>query len=70
MTVEQVSKYGAIAVLVAWNALTNMRLTKVEDQLYKCMEGKSITESKRTESFESQKLAILPKEIKIINKKK
>lgn len=65
------TKYTAGAVLTAWLGVTNLRVTKLEDQLYKCMEGKSITanDNFKNNNKESLKLlAILPKEIKIKKK--
>lgn len=59
-------RYGASGVLALWLGFTTMRVSNLEEKLYKCMEGKTIShqvpEIKQT-------LAILPKEIKIVTKK-
>jgi len=72
MTKEKIvdlSKLGAGAILSAWLGVTNLRVSKLEDQLYRCLQGKEISIAKSNEQPTIKMLAVLPKEIRIKNER-
>jgi hypothetical protein len=53
--IADMTKWGAGAILTAWLGVTNYRVKVVEEQLYRCLEGKEITrneaKNRNNESF-------------------
>ena len=64
-----IKKYGVNGVLAVGLFWMNERLTKVEDELYKCYDN-SINHQYHQENIKAeQKFAILPKKEKYVSKK-
>lgn len=69
--VQLAKKHGALGVLAAWLAYTNMRLDAVEGELYRCYDKFTPKTQAITERFEHQPIsyAILPKETTLKRRK-
>lgn len=57
-TLELIKKYGATAVLLAWLFHTNMRVNKLEEKLFRCLENDKYNNYSQRPSE-----AVLPKKI-------
>jgi hypothetical protein len=69
--IQLAKKHGALGVLAAWLAYTNMRLDAVEGELYKCYDKFTPKIQAITERFESSPIryAILTKETTLKRRK-
>jgi hypothetical protein len=69
--IQLAKKHGALGVLAAWLAYTNMRLDAVEGELYKCYDKFTPKTQAITERFEHQPIryAILTKETTLKRRK-
>ena len=65
-------QYGVTGFLAIWLFWTNERLTKVEDELYKCYDRSSIirsNQSSRNFIISNKQYAVLTKEEKYVKEK-
>lgn len=64
-----INKYGATAVLSAWLFMNNIRINKLENQLYDCYKEYALNSTKKeTKSFFNQNLVcVIPEKQKIIS---
>ncbi len=64
-----INKYGATAVLSAWLFMNNIRINKLENQLYDCYKEHALKNTKnQTKSFLNQSLVcVIPEKKKIIS---
>jgi len=64
-----INKYGATAVLSAWLFMNNIRINKLENQLYDCYQTHSLNTNNTSESFLKihQLVCVIPEKQKIIS---